>query len=87
MARGLGAEQSLAYLADDFDIGSSRSVIRGNCIDNANDVALHHPNVVWLTLFACLVKEMLNEIHDVGSSVHICLSVILATVLDTSLAT
>lgn len=70
-----------AYLADDLDVGSSRTIIWRHGVDDANDVALHHPDVVRVAVFTCDVKEMLNKIHDIGPCVHIRLQSLSATAL------
>lgn len=58
---------------DDLDIRRSRPIIRCHSVDDPDDVALYHANIVDMTILLCKFQEMLNEIHDVGTSVHVIL--------------
>lgn len=59
--------------SDDFDISRARTIIRGNSVDNSYYVALDHAYVVDVAVFLCHLQKMLNEVHDVGASVHVIL--------------
>lgn len=64
-----------AYLPYDFHICGSGAIIRGNSVDNTDDVALHHADVVGMTTPLCQVEKVLDEVHDVGTGVHVVLCV------------
>ncbi|GKT88103.1 hypothetical protein Ct61P_05953 [Colletotrichum tofieldiae] len=66
-------EHSETHSSHDLDIGGARSVIGSDGVNDANDVALHHANVVDVLLLLGHLQEMLDEVHDVGASVHIVL--------------
>lgn len=70
MAHDNYALAKMDYLSHDFYIGSTRSVVWGNCVDNADNVSLHHAHVVDMTLLVGHLQEVFDEIHDVGPCIH-----------------
>lgn len=62
-----------AHLSNHLDISSTGSIIRGNGINDTDDITLHHPNVVGMAVALCHVQKVFDEIHDVGASVHVIL--------------
>jgi len=71
-----------SYLSDNLDIGCARSIIWSNSIHDTDNVALHHANVLMMAIPMSHVEEVLDEIHDIGSHVHIVLFVLMSAQLD-----
>lgn len=71
---GGDGKKGRSHFSDDFDIGRSGAVIRGHGIDNPDDVALHHADVVRVAIALRQVEEVLNEVHDIGTCIHVVLS-------------
>lgn len=72
LVRGRGIREG-AHSSDDFDVGGARPIIGGDGIDDADDVALHHADIVHVLVLLGHLKEMLNEVHNVGARIHIVL--------------
>ena len=64
----------IPHLPDDFDIGSSGTILRADSVDDPYNVALHHANIVSMAFLGSHDQEMFNEVHDIGSGVHVVLS-------------
>jgi hypothetical protein len=61
------------YLANHLNIGSTRSILGADGINNSNDVSLHHADVVVAALLVGHLEKVLNKIHDIGTGVHVIL--------------
>lgn len=59
---------------DDLDVRGTRSIVRGDSIDDSDDVALYHPDVVDVAVLLCELQEVLDEVHYIGASIHVILS-------------
>jgi len=62
--------QSLEDFSDDLNVRSSRTVFGGGGVDDTEDVALHHADIIEVVFTGGHVAEVLDEIHDVGAVVH-----------------
>ena len=62
--------ERLQDFAHDFYVGGAGAVFRGDGVDDAQDVALHHADVVGVVFAGGEVAEVLDEVHDVCAVVH-----------------
>ena len=67
------SENGRSHFSDNFDIGRAGAVVRGHCIDHPDDVALHHADVVRVAIALRHVEEVLYEVHDIGTCIHVVL--------------
>jgi hypothetical protein len=62
--------QSLEDFSDDLDVRSSGTVFGGGGVDDAEDIPLHHADIVEVVFAGGHVTEVLDEVHDIGAVVH-----------------
>lgn len=65
--------RGVAYPSDDLDVGRTRAVVGSDGVDNSYDVSLYHADVVDMAVLLSHLEEVLDEVHDVGSGVHVSL--------------
>lgn len=68
-----------AYLSYDFNVDCAGTIVGSNSIHNANNVALHEPDIFGMTIPLSHIQKMLNKIHDIGPCVHIVLQSLVRT--------
>lgn len=61
---------SQRYLADYFDVRCAGAILGCYSIDNPDNVALKHTNIIGMSILAGMFKKMFDEIHDIGPCVH-----------------
>jgi hypothetical protein len=67
---GYETTKEVTHAAHDFDIGGAGPITRRNGVNDPEDIALHHADVVWLVVALGHVTQVLDEVHNVGTGVH-----------------
>lgn len=70
---GAWMSERVAYPPDDLYVSRTRAVVGGDSVDHPYDVPLYHADIVDMAVLLGHLEEVLNEIHDVGASVHVIL--------------
>ena len=65
-----------AYSSHYFHVGSSRPIARRNCINDSQDIPLHHSDELEVVFSLRHVAKVLNEVHDICAVVHIVLDLL-----------
>lgn len=61
------------HLSHDLDVSSAGTIFWSNGIDDLEDVALHHSDIVFVAFSMRHFAKVFDEVHDVGSDVHVIL--------------
>ena len=73
VAAVLGSRHSSTYLANHLGIGSPGTIVGCDCLYDTDYISLHHAHIIRVSILLSHLKEVLDEVHDVGTCVHVVL--------------